>query len=80
MRKREGIEKMARMRGGRDYSGKRKVQRTSVDNLAAVEVGESVQDSFPYLAEHFLSYSSTELLDLAVDAVETSAFAVFHCY
>ena len=55
-------------------------KRTSVDDLAAVEVGEAVEDSFPDFAKHFLSDSAAELLDLSVDAVETSALAVFHRY
>jgi len=49
-----------------------------VDDFAAVEVSEPVEDAFAYLAKHFLSYSAAELFDFAVDAVETAAFAVFH--
>lgn len=56
------------------------VQHTSVDDFAAVEVGEPVQNSFPYLTKYFLSYSPAELLDLTVYAIETSALAVFHRY
>lgn len=55
-------------------------QRTSVNDLATVEVSEPVEDAFPYLAKHLLPYSAAELFDFAVDAVEAAAFAVFHRY
>lgn len=51
-----------------------------MNDLATVEVSEPVEDAFPYFAKHLLPYPAAELFHFAVDAVETAAFAVFHCY
>ena len=53
-------------------------RQTSVDDLAAVEVGQSVQDALCYLAQHLFSGSTTEFLDFAIDAVQAASFAEFH--
>lgn len=48
-------------------------------DLSAMEISESVQDSFRYFSKHLLSCSSTELLDLLIYAVQAAAFTEFHC-
>jgi hypothetical protein len=53
---------------------------TSMYYLAAVEVGQAVQDAFCDFAEDFFSCSSAELFDLSVDAIQATTFAVFHGY
>jgi hypothetical protein len=53
-------------------------ERTSVDDLAAVQVGEAVQHTLGNLSENLLSRPTPKLLDFLVDTVEASTFAEFH--
>lgn len=55
-------------------------ERTSVDDLLAVEIGQAVQDTVRDFPEYFFPSSTAEFLDFPVDTVETTSFAVFHCY
>ena len=50
----------------------------SMYDLLAMEVGETVENSFCDLAEDFLAGSSAELLHFAIDGVEGAAFAELH--
>ena len=56
----------------------KEVERASVDDFAAVEIGQAVQDAFADFAEDFLANAAAEFLHFAVNAVEAAAFAVFH--
>ena len=51
---------------------------TSVNDLAAVEVGESIKDAFRYLAKYFFSYPASKLLHFFVDTVKASSLTVLH--
>ena len=51
-----------------------------MNDLPAIEVSETVQDTFCYFAEDFLAGATAEFLDFAIDGVETSAFAELHGY
>jgi len=50
----------------------------SVDDLFAVEVGESVENSFGDFAQDFFPGTASEFFHFAVDGVEGTAFAEFH--
>lgn len=52
--------------------------RTSMNDLSAVEIGQSIQDTFCDLAKDFLSSATSKLFDLFVDAVQTSTFTELH--
>ena len=65
--------------GQQPLANPRRLELTSVNNLPAVEVGETVQHTFRYLPKHLLSSPSAKLLDFAIDRVETATFAEFHC-
>jgi hypothetical protein len=51
---------------------------TSVNNLAAVEVGQPMQHPLGNLAQDLFAGPASQLLHLLVDAVETAALAEFH--
>lgn len=48
---------------------------TSVDDLSAVQVCQTVQDALGNLSEHLLSGSTAKFLNFSVYAVQTAAFA-----
>lgn len=50
----------------------------SVYNLAAMEIGQAIQDALCYFAQDLFARPATELLDLSVNAIQAAAFAVFH--
>nr|POE88384.1 hypothetical protein CFP56_11613 [Quercus suber] len=50
----------------------------AVDDAVAVEVGEAVEHPLRHLAQHLLARPATELLDLAIDRVQTAALAELH--
>ena len=52
--------------------------RTSMDNFPAMEVDQAVQDTFGHLAQYLFSSSTTQLLNLFVDAVQASTLTEFH--
>lgn len=54
------------------------IMLTSVNDLPAVEVGQSVKHALCNFAKDLLSSSSSKLLDLLVDTVETATFAELH--
>jgi hypothetical protein len=49
-----------------------------MNDLATVEIGQSVQDTFSDLAENLLSSATSKLFDFFVNAVETTTFAELH--
>ena len=53
---------------------------TSVYDLSAVQVRQAVQHTFSDLAQDLLARSSTQFLDLAVNAVQAASFAELHRY
>lgn len=52
---------------------------TSVDDLAAIEVCQAVEDAFSHLPEDLLASPPAELLDFAVNRIKTAAFTKLHC-
>ena len=51
---------------------------TPVDNFAAMQIRQSVQDAFSYFSKYLLAGPTSKFLDLTVDAMETSSFTVLH--
>lgn len=49
-----------------------------MDDLSAVEICKTMKDSLSYSAENLLACAPTELLDFAVNTVQTAAFAKLH--
>ena len=52
--------------------------RTSVDDLFAVKISETMENTFGHFAEDFLANPATKPLHLSIDAVEATAFAELH--
>ena len=63
---------------GTDHSDSLGVQGTSMDDLPAVEVCQTVQDSFSNLAQDLLACPSAQLLYLSVDAIQAAPLAKLH--
>jgi hypothetical protein len=53
-------------------------RHTSVNDLAAVKIGETVQHTFGNLSKDLFSRPTTKLLDFFVNTIKTSTFAEFH--
>lgn len=53
-------------------------QHTSVDDLAAMEIGQAIQDSFSYFSQHLFPCSTAKLFDFSINTIETATFTVFH--
>lgn len=51
---------------------------TSVDDLAGAEIGQALEHALGALAENLLARPAAQLLDFAVDAVQTAALAELH--
>lgn len=49
-----------------------------MDDLPAVEIGQTIQDSFRNLPQNLLARAATKLLHLLVDAVQASSFTELH--
>ncbi len=52
--------------------------RTTMNNLALVEGGQAVKDTFGNLAQYLLANAAAELFDFLINAVQAAPFAVLH--
>ena len=49
-----------------------------MDNLATMQIGETIEHTVGNFSQHFFSGAPSKLLDFLVDTVETTAFAELH--